>query len=361
MASNVTKWNWKTDSASGQAVQGKGLFTRFVGWLNSMFNDAHSWFDYDAMDNALGSVQNQLTQEHLTGAAQEANEFNAAEAQKQRDWQEYMSNTQYQRTVADMQKAGVNPAMAMNNGVASAGSGASANSVSPMGSGLSMSDMMQAVLLPLTRKKMIADIKNTDAQTERERTETELSAARKENMDLINQYYPSLQEATLDELSATIGVKIAEVDKIQLENALTQVKTVLAESEAKYSDRMNAAKVAYEEAKTDESKASAAASYARAAWDSYETEFTRSHNGAKPSSSSMLALGSAICAMLGVDPMDGSSTTGKVLKDVGTVLTEGTQEVGRKAAKTTFLQDFRKARSRFSNWVNKPKKAPWVK
>lgn len=360
MASNVTKWNWKTDSASGQAVQGKGLFTRFVGWLNSMFNDAHSWFDYDAMDNALGSVQNQLTQEHLTGAAQEANEFNAAEAQKQRDWQEYMSNTQYQRTVSDMQKAGVNPAMAMNNGVTSAGSGASANSVSPMGSGLSMSDMMQAVLLPLTRRKMIADIKNTDAQTERERTETELSAARKENMDLINQYYPATQEATIDELAASIGVKVAEVDKIQLENALTKVKTSIAESEARYADRMNAAKVAYEEAKTDESKASAAASYARAAMESFELEYAKKY-GARLSSSSMLALGTAICSMLGIDPTDGSSTTGKVLKDVGTILTEGTQEAGRKAAKTTFLQDFRKARNRFSNWVNKPKKAPWVK
>lgn len=360
MASNVTKWNWKTDSAPGQAVQGKGLFTRFVGWLNSMFNDAHSWFDYDAMDNAFGSVQNQLTQEHLTGAAQEANEFNASEAQKQRDWQEYMSSTQYQRTVADMKEAGVNPALAMSNGVASSGSGASANSVAPGGVGLSMSDMMQAVLLPLTRKKMIADIKNTDAQTEREKTETELSAARKENIDLINQYYPSMQEATLDELAASIGVKVAEVDKIQLENALTKVKTTIAESEAKYSDRMNAAKAAYEEAKTDESKASAAASYARAAMESFELDYASKY-GAKLSSSSMLALGSAICSMLGIDPTDGSSVTGKVLKDVGTVLTEGTQETGRKAAKTTFLQDFKNARNRFINWVNKPKKAPWVK
>lgn len=37
-------------------------------------------------------------------------EFSSAEAQKARDWQEYMSNTNYQRMRADMEAAGYNPA-----------------------------------------------------------------------------------------------------------------------------------------------------------------------------------------------------------------------------------------------------------
>lgn len=59
-----------------------------------------------------------------------ANAFSASEAEKSREWQEYMSNTSYQRAVKDLQSAGLNPILAVTNGGASTPSGASAHSVS---------------------------------------------------------------------------------------------------------------------------------------------------------------------------------------------------------------------------------------
>lgn len=49
---------------------------------------------------------------------QAQNKFNAQQAQIARDWNLEQDNTKYQRAVVDMQKAGVNPALAMKGGIA---------------------------------------------------------------------------------------------------------------------------------------------------------------------------------------------------------------------------------------------------
>lgn len=75
-------------------------------------------------------------------------QFSAEQAQKQMDFQERMSNTSYQRAVADLEAAGLNPMLLYSNlsgssspsGAAGSGissSGASASGVSASGSSAS--------------------------------------------------------------------------------------------------------------------------------------------------------------------------------------------------------------------------------
>lgn len=68
----------------------------------------------------------------LTGATTQ-NNFNAKQAQIQRDWETEMSNTAYQRAVADMQAAGLNPAMLYQSGGQGASTPSGANATGTKG------------------------------------------------------------------------------------------------------------------------------------------------------------------------------------------------------------------------------------
>lgn len=77
-------------------------------------------------DKAQKIISN--TWDDFTGktAVKKANAANAEEAQKNRDWQEYMSNTAITRQQQDLLNAGINPNLAASLGGASVGSGAQA-------------------------------------------------------------------------------------------------------------------------------------------------------------------------------------------------------------------------------------------
>lgn len=103
-------------------------------------------------------------------SSRQANEANKQQARDLMGWQEHMSNTAYQRSMADMRKAGLNPILAGKFGGAS----------TPQGALATLTDPGQAALSTAFQAQ------KTDAETEKTKEETTLTKLRQTTQEIEN-------------------------------------------------------------------------------------------------------------------------------------------------------------------------------
>lgn len=134
---NYPTTNIDAINASGSPILGNSGSSSGLGSFFGTDFESYKQFIMENTDknNAWSAKQAQEQNAFQERMNQIAMDFNAAEAAKNRDWQEMMSNTAHQREIRDLQAAGLNPILSASGGNGAAvTSGATASGVTSSGS-----------------------------------------------------------------------------------------------------------------------------------------------------------------------------------------------------------------------------------
>lgn len=169
----------------------------------------------EKQQNQFNAFEAQKNRDFQAEQVVNQNAFAASEAQLNRDFQADQAATQYQRGVKDMQTAGLNPALAYGQGGASAMSGAMAAAPAPAsgsaasgngrGLAMSLSDLMQMA-------KTKADIDEAQSRIKLNESQGGLFDAEREYKGLEIAFFQPLTEGKLKQIESSLQNDAVERD-----------------------------------------------------------------------------------------------------------------------------------------------------
>lgn len=157
-------------------------------------------------------------------AQRDANATSAAMAQKQMDFQERMSSSAYQRAMADMSKAGLNPMLAYSQGGASSPAGAMPTITPVDGMAKGFSDALKSSVATAYQKKELdkvleqkdADIGLAKEATNAKATESKVNLANASQIEMqMKQIAEQVKNLKIDR-----DVKTQQARALQIENTI---------------------------------------------------------------------------------------------------------------------------------------------